>query len=89
MLATLNKWGNSEAIRIPKIIAETLGIHCGDKVELIIENESLIIKKHDLKGRELVASLLKDFKINDIQLTDKPEDGDLVGEEEWDYEEDK
>lgn len=44
MLATLNKWGNSEAIRIPKIIAETLGIHCGDKVELIIENESLIIK---------------------------------------------
>ncbi len=73
MLVTLNKWGNSEAIRIPKIIAETLGIHCGDKMELTIENDILIVRKPELKGRELVASLLKDFDEN-IQTNDDVED---------------
>ena len=87
MLVTLNKWGNSEAIRIPKIIADALGIHCGDKVELTLENESLIIKKADLKGRELVANLLKDFDMNDIQSKEETDEWEFVGEEEWDYEE--
>lgn len=49
MLVTLNKWGNSEAIRIPKIITEALDIHCGDKVDLTLENDALIIKNLNFK----------------------------------------
>lgn len=85
MLVMLNKWGNSEAIRIPKILADTLGIHSGDKVEMTIENDALVIKKSELKGRELVATLLKDYEPNDSRLVDVAEDWDFVGEEEWDY----
>lgn len=89
MLVTLNKWGNSEAIRIPKIIVETLGIHCGDKVELTIENDALIIRKKELRGRELVASLLNDYNPDETSSSSEAEDWDFVAEENWDYEEDK
>ncbi|MCH4890096.1 AbrB/MazE/SpoVT family DNA-binding domain-containing protein [Acidaminobacter sp. JC074] len=89
MLVTLNKWGNSEAIRIPKIIADTLGIHCGDKVDLTIENDSLVIRKPELKGRELLASLLEDFDAESLQSYDIEDEWDIVGEEEWKYEENK
>lgn len=88
MLVTLNKWGNSEAIRIPKIIADALGIHSGDQVDLTIENEALIIRKPELKGRELVASLLEDFDAENLQQNVEDE-WDIVGQEEWDYEENK
>lgn len=87
MLVTLNKWGNSEAIRIPKIITEALGIHCGDKLELTLENDTLIIKKSELQGRELVANLLKDFEMNDIEDQEEIKDWDFVAEEVWEYEE--
>ena len=85
MLVTLNKWGNSEAIRIPKILAESLGIHNGDKVEMTIENDALVIKKAELKGRALIANLLKDFDANDPRLAEGVEDWDMIGEEEWKY----
>ena len=85
MLVTLNKWGNSEAIRIPKIITETLGIHCGDKLELTLENDAFIIKKSELRGRELVANLLKDFEMKDTENQEEIEDWDFVAEEVWEY----
>jgi len=52
-------------------------------MELTIENDILIVRKPELKGRELVANLLKDFDTND-----DVEDWDFVGEEEWHYDED-
>jgi antitoxin MazE len=88
MLVTLNKWGNSEAIRIPKILADTLGIHSGDQVELTIENDSLVIRKSELKGRELVASLLENLDAEKYQLNEEV-NWDFVAVEEWDYEKDK
>lgn len=88
MLVTLNKWGNSEAIRIPKILADTLGIHSGDQVELTIENDSLVIRKPELKGRELVASLLENFDAEKYQFNEE-DDWEFVAEEEWEYEKDK
>jgi antitoxin MazE len=88
MLVTLNKWGNSEAIRIPKQLAETLKIHRGDKLDIRIENDALVIKKAELKGRDLVEFLLKDFEATDSRWTNEAEDWDLVGEESWEYGED-
>jgi len=87
MLVTLRKWGNSEAIRIPKGLIDTIGFQSGDEVEITVENDSLIIKKPELKGRDLVADLLKDFKANDLRLSGASEDWELIGEERWDYEE--
>ena len=89
MFVTLNRWGNSDAIRIPKILSEALGIESGDKVELTIEKDTLVIKKAELKGRELVAELLSEYVDNDVRLIEGTEDWDFIGEEEWKYGEDQ
>lgn len=49
MQTRIQKWGNSHAVRLPKVLLEELQIHENDEVELKIENGNLIIlpvKKH-------------------------------------------
>ena len=45
MFATIQKWGNSQGIRIPKALLEALGIRENDRVELIQAGDTLTIKK--------------------------------------------
>lgn len=45
MYATIQKWGNSQGLRIPKPILEGLGIRENDRVELIQSGDTLTIKK--------------------------------------------
>ena len=40
MLATISKWGNSRALRIPKQMALDSGLDFGSKVELILEEDN-------------------------------------------------
>ncbi|GAB6072273.1 AbrB/MazE/SpoVT family DNA-binding domain-containing protein [Venenivibrio stagnispumantis] len=42
-MITINKWGNSQGIRIPKNYLKKLGLDIGDEVEIRIEDEKLII----------------------------------------------
>lgn len=49
MYTTIQKWGNSNAIRLPKAILEMAQLNENDKVELKVEDGNLIIipvKKH-------------------------------------------
>ncbi len=43
MLAKVQKWGNSRAIRIPKALAVELGLEFGREVELVATNGQLHI----------------------------------------------
>jgi antitoxin MazE len=45
MLANVSKWGNSLGVRIPRPIADQLGISEGVPVELTIEDDHLLIHK--------------------------------------------
>lgn len=45
MEARLQKWGNSDGIRIPSNILKSLNLKTNDKVELIQENDKIIISK--------------------------------------------
>lgn len=45
MEVRLQKWGNSNGIRIPNIILKTLNLKPNDKVEIREENEQIIISK--------------------------------------------
>lgn len=45
MYATIQKWGNSQGLRIPKPVLEALGIRENDRVELIPSGDTLTIKK--------------------------------------------
>lgn len=45
MEARLQKWGNSDGIRIPSIILKSLNLKTNDKVELKCEDDKIIISK--------------------------------------------
>lgn len=45
MEARVQKWGNSDGIRIPKVILKALNLKTNDKVELIQEDDKIIISK--------------------------------------------
>lgn len=49
MYTTIQKWGNSQGVRLPKVILEMVNLSENDTVELKVEDGKLIIspvKKH-------------------------------------------
>ena len=43
--STIQKWGNSQGIRIPKFILEQIDLDTNSDVSISVENDSIIIKK--------------------------------------------
>ena len=41
----IQKWGNSDAVRLPKKLLESLKLKTNDKVEAKIDNNSIVIEK--------------------------------------------
>ena len=65
MYATIQKWGNSQAIRLPKGILEVADLHENDRVELETEQGRIIIKRIGRKHKSLeerLAGYTSDFK---------------------------
>ncbi len=64
MYTTIQKWGNSQAIRIPKAILEKLNISERDKVEIKVEKGNIIIKpvKKHKTLEERIAEYKGDYK---------------------------
>jgi antitoxin MazE len=64
MKTTLQKWGNSQGVRIPKSIIDTLGIHVGCEVKLeVSEDQSKItisptVDTRPVRGRHRIEDLL-------------------------------
>ena len=60
MRAEVKNWGNSLALRIPKALAEEVGLESGSRVELIAENDHLhviSVKRPRYTLEELVAQI--------------------------------
>ena len=45
MYATIQKWGNSQGLRIPKALLEALGLRENDRVELSQSSDAITIRK--------------------------------------------
>lgn len=45
MLATVQKWGNSHGIRIPKPMLDSLGIRENDRVELTQQDGTILLRR--------------------------------------------
>jgi antitoxin MazE len=58
MNATVQKWGNSLALRIPSSVAKDIELRQGSTVELAVENGRMIVKPSK-KRRPALADLLK------------------------------
>lgn len=49
MQTTIVKWGNSQGIRLPKVLLDSVNLTDSDTVDVIVENGSIIIKKAETK----------------------------------------
>lgn len=64
MYTTVQKWGNSHAVRLPKTILDKVEIYENDRVEIKVEGGNLIIipaKKHK-RLEERIAEYKDEYK---------------------------
>lgn len=88
MLVKIQKWGNSQGIRIPKVVLDSLGIKENDKVELTQDADSITIRKSKTSHRQNLEEYLTSYygkPINQIELprSEEYDWGKPVGEEIW------
>ena len=61
MYATIQKWGNSLGLRIPKPLLDALGIHENDRVELLSDHDSITIRKVSAPAHKTLEERLTAF----------------------------
>ena len=84
----VKKWGNSQGIRIPKEVLESISVSEGDTLQLYIDDStnSIILKKPKKKLRlEERLELFYNKPIDEILCTETQEVewGTPQGKEEW------
>lgn len=77
MKTTVQLWGNSLAIRIPKSFAMSIGIGSGREVDLSLEKDSLRIQPTEHALETMLA------KINAKNLHRETEVTEISGREIW------
>ncbi|MDB5479264.1 MAG: AbrB/MazE/SpoVT family DNA-binding protein [Caulobacteraceae bacterium] len=57
MRASIVRWGNSLAVRVPKEVAASIGLREGSAVEMTAEHDAIVLRRrrHDVK--DLVAAM--------------------------------
>ena len=77
-MSTVQKWGNSLAVRIPASMAGQLDVSVGTQVEFIVRDGDLVIRPNRSRPLSL-AALLKNCKPS--QLHGETDFGDDIGRE--------
>lgn len=80
MVTKVQKWGNSQGLRLAKHVLENAQLAIGDDVEIIVGEEEITIKKvvrpkFDLA--EMVSRMPRNYKPKEESF------GKPVGREEW------
>ncbi len=89
MFATIQRWGNSQGLRIPKSLLETLGIRENDRVELIQCEDGITIKKAPVTKHKTLEERLVEFYGKPIEEIERIQDdeeicwGPASGDEVW------
>jgi antitoxin MazE len=55
MAVTLQKWGNSVGVRLPKPMMEQIGLKEGAQVDVQVEGDHLVIRRSKLNLADLLA----------------------------------
>lgn len=80
MQTQIKKWGNSLALRIPKLLAEQLDIKTDSEVEIAVEDGQMVIRplpEPTLTLEELLAQITAE------NLHKEVDTGTAVGGEVW------
>ena len=82
MLTKVQKWGNSQGLRVTKALLDEAGIHVGDEVDvsarrgrIIVEPVSRIRGRYDLKA--LVSKMPEEYPPEELDW------GPPTGKEHW------
>ena len=78
MRTTLQRWGNSQGIRIPKGIADSLGISVGAELTVEISDDRTSITVTPSRDTRPVQSR---YRIEDLIAVSAP--GAFTGETDW------
>ena len=79
MKTNIQKWGNSQGIRIPKVLLDTVNWSENEQIVITVDNGKLIIEK--AQNRKNIKELFKNYKGDYEQV--EMDWGDPVGEEIW------
>lgn len=87
MQATIQKWGNSQGLRIPKVLLEAIGLKENDRVELTQTETGIHIQKVTITHRTLEDRLTAFYgkPIDQIPCAEQEEVdwGEAEGDEVW------
>ena len=82
MLAKIQKWGNSQGLRLAKTLLADVHIGVGDEVDIAIKDGIIIVSpakrtrgRHNLK--DLVARIPENYQASEVDW------GEPVGKEVW------
>ena len=82
MLAKIQKWGNSQGLRLTKSLLNDAQIDVGDEVDVSVKDGAIIISpakrirgRHNLK--DLVARIAENYQPSEVDW------GEPVGKEIW------
>lgn len=82
MLSKVQKWGNSQGLRLTKALLQEVQIHVGDEVNVSVQKGRIIIEpvtkvrgRYDLK--ELVSKMPQKYHAEELAW------GEATGKEVW------
>ena len=78
MIARVQRWGNSLAIRIPRAYATDLGVGDGSEVDLVFDGRALIVTPSTVPPLEVLLE-----GITDTNRHDAVDLGSPAGHEAW------
>lgn len=76
MHINVTKWGNSLGVRIPRILANKVGIHAGTPVDVTVQDHHIVITK-ELSLQSLLDQVAEENIHNEVQA------GPKRGKEAW------
>jgi len=60
MFSSIQKWGNSKGVRIPKAMLEKVSLKENDRVEILVDDGNLVIRP--VKRRVSLAERIAEYK---------------------------
>jgi antitoxin MazE len=78
MLAKVQRWGNSQGLRLSKQLLEQANIAVGEDIEIVAKKGQIILKKtRKFDLAEMVSRMPKDYQVQEESF------GKPVGKEVW------
>ncbi|MBU2510972.1 AbrB/MazE/SpoVT family DNA-binding domain-containing protein [bacterium] len=82
MHTKIQKWGNSQGLRLPKVLLDEIQTDVGDEVEVYSQEGKIIIEPvKQIRSKFSLQALVK--KIPETYKTEEINWGNPVGKEEW------